>query len=107
MDLFDSAENQRDEALDRVASRSGKWMPAAMAALRKCRGIHRWPQGFTGEELRHRLLLDGCPRPHHHNAWGALINQAVRIGLVQATGERRNMRGPRSHARSTSVYVWG
>lgn len=104
--LFDddgeSARARRDEALDRVATNAGDWMPAALQVLarRPC------PGDFTGEELRLHLVAAGCPEPHHCNAWGALINQAVRLKIIRATGRYRKMKLPRSHARATPVYEW-
>ena len=62
--------------------------------------------GFTGEELRLRLLDNSCPAPHHHNAWGAFIMQATRLGIIRPTGQFRNMATPKSHARATRVYEW-
>ncbi len=66
--------------------------------------IGRMPAGeWTGEDVRDyltRLYI----APHHSNAWGALIAKAVRDNLLVPTGERRAMRGPRSHARRTDVY---
>lgn len=107
MDLFSSAEAHRDRALTIVAGRSGQWMPDAFAAAVRCRMLHPWPNGFVAEDLRAQLLQDGLPPPHHHNAWGAFTNRAIKANLIRKTGQHRSMRGARSHARSTPVYVWG
>jgi hypothetical protein len=107
MDLFTAAEQARNQALAVVAGNAGSWMTAAMAAAVQCRQSHPWPGGFVAEDLRAQLVKDGLPRPHHHNVWGAFTNQAIKEKLIRKTGQYRNMRGPRSHARSTPVYVWG
>ncbi len=105
MDLFTTAESERDEALELVAANSGDWMPGAIATLRRLRGMTVLEE-FTGEELRVFLMRAGHPPPHHHNAWGAFIKQAIRAQLIRPTGRRKNMRTPKSHARSTAIYSW-
>jgi len=58
---------------------------------------------LTGEDIRHAIEVRGV-RPHHHNAWGALIMAAVRKELIQKTGRLVKMKDPRSHARQTPIY---
>ncbi len=103
--LFDAVE-MRDSALHRVASNSGAWMPRALEALRQLKHSGASFGEFTGEELRGWMLKHIEP-PHHHNAWGAFIKIATKEHLIQPTGRMKNMRGPKSHARSTPVYSWG
>ncbi len=57
----------------------------------------------TGEDLR--KLVPEQVVPHHHNAWGALILDAARKGLISRTGERRRMSERSSHARGTDVWT--
>lgn len=57
----------------------------------------------TGEDIT-RACQDQGIFPHHHNAWGAAANAAVRKGLLIDTGERRPMRLRTSHARKTPLY---
>lgn len=100
-DLFDAANSRqaRDEALASVGDASAQWMVRAKAAVE---AIAAGWEG-TGEDIR-AVLLTALPPPHHHNVWGALINGCVRGGLLEWTGELRNMRTVTSHARSTKVY---
>ena len=58
---------------------------------------------FTGEDLRLRLETR-IGKPHHHNAMGALVKQALKLGLIERTGGFRAMTEPKSHARMTAVY---
>ena len=57
----------------------------------------------TGEDIR-AMCADRSITPSHPNAWGAVINSAVRSGMLVATGEHRQMRAVKSHARQTPVY---
>jgi hypothetical protein len=57
----------------------------------------------TGEDVSLACASVGIV-PHHHNAWGAAANQAVRLGLLIDTGQRRHMQKRVSHARQTPVY---
>ena len=97
-DLFEAQQAQR-EALEQVAKNSGNFMTWAYMA------VQRLPVGlWTGEEVR--LALEaGDIRPHHHNAWGALISKCVKDGLLKPTGRYLPMRTKKSHARKTPEYV--
>lgn len=92
--------DERDEAMDRVLSNSGKWSVNALIR------VNRLPRGWigTGEDIRLELTHAGLPPPHHHNAWGGMINACVRQGVLEWTQRLGQMRVPRSHARSTKVY---
>jgi hypothetical protein len=82
-----------------VAENSGRWFDKALEQVAKLRG---W-EG-TGEDLR-IALVPIIGEPHKPNAWGALINSAIKSGYLTRTGERRKMRTRKSHARTTDVYV--
>lgn len=98
--LFDAdrAKIRRDSAVQKVSGNSGTFMEDALFAVA---GLV--PGKYTGEDVRRLVLLQGI-RPHHHNAWGALVMCAVKRGLLRNTGEMRSMRAVRSHARKTPVY---
>lgn len=96
-DLFTAAD-ARDAALAKVTKNNEPWMIRAM------RQISVLPSGeYTGEDIRLRLseLMDG---PTHHNAWGALIMNAVKKHILIDTGRVSRMKGGKSHARKTSIY---
>lgn len=93
-----AAKEQRDAALNRVASNSGEFVDRALAAIQSL------PRGdYIGEEIRNKLIEQGI-KPHHPNAWGALINTAQRRGYIKKNGKWRSMQGPKSHARATPEY---
>lgn len=98
IDLF-AAREARDEALALVAGNSDGFISAGLEL------ISRLPRGdATGEDIRFALEAKGLI-PHHHNAWGALTLAAVKRGLLRRTDRFVNMRGPKSHARMTRVYI--
>jgi hypothetical protein len=96
--LFDAA-RERDAALSQVQANAGDFVERALDAIRVM------PHGFceTGEGFRKLVERRGI-KPHHHNAWGALINVAVKRGMLVATGEMAHMKGHKSHARRTPIY---
>lgn len=93
-----NAHDARDIALGVVAENSGAWFPRACEAVAK---LSNW-EG-TGEDLR-LLIAPVIGEPHKPNAWGALINTAIKRKYLFRTGERRHMVTVRSHARMTDVY---
>ena len=95
-----SAKGLRDEALSRVARNSDEWMALALQQIKSLRSQMKT---FTGEDLRLRLETR-IGKPHHHNAMGALVKQALKLGLIERTGWFRAMTEPKSHARMTAVY---
>lgn len=98
MSFFDGV-LARDEALEKVQKKSGEFMARGISFI-----ILMTPCECTGEDLRLMLTRAGII-PHHPNAWGALIMNAVRLGLLKNTGRQVKMRVKTSHARKTSVYV--
>ena len=89
----------RDQALARVERAAGKFMAMGIGGIAMLN-----PGEYTGEDIRLKLSRVGIV-PHHHNAWGSLIMQAVKLGLLKNTGRMEQMRVRSSHARMTSVYV--
>ena len=90
-------------ALRHVSENSGSWMDVFLEGLEK---MARANDGMTvtGEKLR-MMLEPVVGAPHHHNAWGAAISLAVKKGYAVPTGQYVAMRGPKSHARKTPVYM--
>ena len=99
MDLLE-ARQARDEGMAKVTEPS--WVDGALARMRWMRLLHK--DGFTGEDVRVYLSIVQYTEAPHPNAWGALINTAVRRGLIEKTGEYRQMKVKSSHARATPVY---
>lgn len=98
----EEGKRRRDQALAAVAEKSGVFMDDALAWL-----VNLLPNGFyTGEMIRERIEAAGI-KPHHHNAWGAVIACAVRNKHIYPTGRYVCTLAPKKHARKTQVYRRG
>lgn len=93
-----TAAQRRDEALGLVAERSGDFQTDALSAIR---GLPA--DEYSGESIRVLLEAQGI-KPAHHNAWGSVIMQATKAGVLKGTGKYVSMQTERSHARKTQVY---
>ena len=103
-ELF-GAEEERDKALEQIVTKAGEYVPQALRQIRYLfQDRPEWEA--TGEDIR--LLVEKViGQPHHPNAWGAIIRMALKEGIISRTGEWRQMRTPKSHARQTPVYRVG
>lgn len=92
--------DRKAEKLSQVIDNAGKhWQTLARLVVRTMND-----QQVTGEDIRLKCCaLDIVP--HHHNAWGAFIALLVREGKLVETGRYVPMRGERSNARRTPVYL--
>ncbi len=90
----------RDEGMARVLRPNAVWLWKGLALIVK------FQIGWTGtgEDVR-TILEPKIGSPTHHNAWGALINNAQREELLSPTGNFFQMKLKRSHARITREYV--
>ena len=88
----------RDEGIKRVIENSETWQDRALRIIQAA----QFDQ-VTGEELREPVVL-AIGEPHHPNAWGALINTAVKRGLIVKTGQYTQMRRASAHARVNAIY---
>ena len=99
LDLVEAIE-ARDKALGKVADKAGDWIDTALAILPHIRHDSAF---VTGEDVR-LWLEERISKPHHHNAYGALIRIAIRHGILRPTDKWVQMRTKKSHARMTRVY---
>jgi hypothetical protein len=96
-----SALKGRDAALDQVAENAGdEFMDGGIEA------IAHLPIGVEvmGEDMRRSVVQAGY-KPHHPNAWGALVNRAIKLGLITPTGRFRAPRSVKSHGCRKAVYI--
>ena len=102
MSEFDAekSRSERDIGIARVLGANATF--AAVAGL----FIINLPRGWegTGEDIRRVYFRSNTLKPKHHNAWGGVINSAVRSGVLVKTGKRKGMIASRSHSRTTDVY---
>ena len=101
MDMFQTAETLRDEALDRVLRHAGPWYPRAFAQA-MTEVSRRCGEEKTAEQLRH-LVYRIVGDPPHPNAWGAIIRELCKLDVIKEIGWA-HMQDRKSHARRTPVY---
>lgn len=97
---IDAAMAARDTGIEQVLDNSAPWKDRAMEVVVSI------PYGtiLTGEEVR-QMVVDKIGPPHHHNAFGALIMNAVRKSFLSPTGRYVKMRLKSSHARKNPEYM--
>jgi hypothetical protein len=102
-DLFDYAASEaaKEKALSDVSENNTEWTDIVLAK------INTLPQGWSGIGENIRQLCADVGPPKHPNAWGAVINTAVRRGALVPTGRWLRMTGRTSHARQSPEYVKG
>lgn len=91
---------RRDEGIAKVSKNNGAWLEECIKLVEQ--HATNWYH-FTGEDIRH-ICEAAWLIPAHHNAWGALTSSLIKRGLIRKTGNYRQMRDPRSHARMTATY---
>jgi hypothetical protein len=101
-DAEKSMQNKKD-GMEKVAASNLPWMEAVRNRLRI---VLKGREGelLTGEDIRATLTELGL-EPNHPNAWGSLINTLIKKKVLIPTSQYRPMRDPRSHARSTRIYI--
>lgn len=94
----------KEKALAQVARNAENWFNKARIEARRILKVQSQRGGnFTGEEIRH-FIEEEVGRPHHHNAWGALISALIKDGVIRPTGLYAAMEDKKSHARRTPEY---
>lgn len=86
----------KDAGVKKVLSNNDAWADAAFEVVKAL------PVGWTGtgEDIRNKVGA----LPSHPNAWGGLINRALKADLIFPTGEYTAMKNKNSHGRRTPVY---
>ncbi len=101
MDLLDYIESAKARDIgiaQTLAKEPPPWLDRAL-------GLIVWlPKGWSGlgENIR-EMVLEQIGPPHSPHCYGALINVAIRKGLLEHTGGMKHMRAVRSHARLSPV----
>jgi hypothetical protein len=97
----------RDQGMESVEANSGEWKHVVRGLGETWLAWQSVNTTFTGEDIRMFVQSMGVSRPHHPNAWGAVIGGIVRRALKAKTIEVVGIRGssdPISHARRVVVY---
>jgi hypothetical protein len=107
---FDLSESRRrrDAGIQRVTEHNESWHTKCLDYLGHLskRSYPIIPGDFLGEDIRD-LLTDVIGEPRHVNAWGALIQAAVKKGYLLDTGRYTKARSVKAHARTVKIYRWG
>lgn len=93
----------RDAAMLTVLVNAGQaWREQAYHMA--LRAFAEFPEGAIFETVRLWCEEHGLPRPHHHNAWGAVANILIREGRVEETGRLEKSRSAKAHARRQPIW---
>jgi hypothetical protein len=92
---------RRDEGIEQVSENAGNFMDEGLDAIRALAFLE-----ITGEFIRRHLEEKGI-KPHHVNAWGALINVAVKRKYLIPTERFLKSTSPKNHAHHYRVYLKG
>jgi hypothetical protein len=94
----------KNNILDQVEVNAGRWMDTALHTLEQLLQTDPTvPEVFTGEWIRLKLT-DLVGKPHHHNAWGALVRAAAHRNSIEQLNEWVPMQTAKSHGRQTPLY---
>lgn len=92
-----AASKARDAGMKLAADNSGEFMPRALAAIKALP-----PAEYMGEEIRAILVEKGIA-PATSQAWGALINAALKKNILVGTGRFEQTRSVATHRHRTQV----
>ena len=71
-------------AVDHAERENEGWKREAAEYLRRFAAAHKDP--FLAEEIAPWAYERGCTRPPDDRAWGAIIQKAGRLGIIEQTG---------------------
>lgn len=92
----------KHEGIETVTAHAGDhWQWKVKQAAHKLLGYMEY---VTGEDIRLYALETGCGRPHHPNAWGGLLHDLRRSGLIEETDRSAKARDAKSHSRRLMVW---
>jgi hypothetical protein len=93
----------RDEGIERVRRNNDIWTEVALGRVEKL-SLENPHTRLTGEDIRMILSDKGLPSPKSPNAWGSLINIAIKRRLIRPTGLYQPTNDPRSHACQKPIH---
>jgi hypothetical protein len=96
-----AAREAKAEGIKRVTENAG---PAFAIQVRALVRAYLPGRICTGETIKHDAIAKGI-KPHHHNAWGGIMQGITRSGMLQETGRWPQATSTQSHARRLPEYV--
>ena len=99
LDWMDSAAaaKARDAGLTIAAENAGDFITRALAVIASMHGE------VQGETIRAECISRGV-EPKSHKAWGALVQSAIKRGLLNPTGRFEKTKSVKTHCHPTQVY---
>lgn len=95
-------ERRKNRGTDQVLRRVHTiWRTRALKLLRE---LAERSSEFSVDDYRELAEAEGVGRPHHVNAWSALVRLGGRRGWFHRTGEFRPSRRPEAHSRMIPIY---
>ena len=98
---------RRDEGMALASGKADRvepgWNEKALEYMKLFLGS--WPlDEFTGEEAQMWMLNHGLTRPASNNAWGMVLRNAAKRGLIAKTEKATQSQKPEAHARLIPVW---
>ena len=94
---FIEASKARDAGLTLAAENAGDFITRAVAVIASMTGE------VQGENIRAECIARGV-EPQSHKAWGALVQSAIKRGLLKPTGRYEKTKSVKTHCHPTQIY---
>lgn len=94
---FIEASKARDAGLTLAAENAGDFITRALAVIASMTGE------VQGENIRAECIARGV-EPQSHKAWGALVQSAIKRGLLKPTGRYEKTKSVKTHCHPTQIY---
>ena len=95
------ADEEKKKAVDAVAKAAKDWRETAMPVLRQ---IAKEVDAFTTDRVQWELNRQGIEPPREPRAYGALMRESARAGLIEKTDRVVPSVYPRNHRRPKAVW---
>ncbi len=59
---------------------------------------------ITADDVREEAKRVGLREPHSHNAWGHVLPQSAKRGVLEWTGDRKPSKRPEAHGNENKVW---
>lgn len=95
---FIEASKARDAGISLATENAGDFITRALVVIASMSG-----QEVQGENIRAECIARGV-QPQSHKAWGALVQSAIKRGLLKPTGRFEKTKSVKTHCHPTQVY---
>jgi hypothetical protein len=98
----EDGEELKQEGIDQVLRHAPA--PWKVAALKIVESVAKRHPYFSADDVHHLAGWLGLSPPHHPNAWGALMQSALRLGYMEKTKTRIKSKRRNQHGTEIPVY---